>query len=104
MTTPQHDQDDAALKAALRGLPAAADSTALQRRVLDGWRAQRPADGVARIGRALAWMDGRMRLAGAGLALGALAIAGGWWLQRPDPVMQELMQVDVLSQLTAGQL
>lgn len=95
--------DDNALKAALRDLPAAHDSAALQRRALEGWR-QEQHSGAARVGRTLALFGHRQRLAGAGLALGLAVIAGGWWLQRPDPVLQELMQVDVLSQLAAGQL
>jgi len=41
------------------------------------------------------------------VALGLLASAAivlGVWLQRPDPVLEELMQLDVLSQMAAGQL
>ncbi len=106
---PEHDPDDAQLQRALREAlaPDAADLEAVNERVLSQWqqqhdgaspRARGPA--LTRAGRAgvRPWLIGAT-----GLALGG-ALALGLWLQRPDPAMEELLQLDVLSQMAAGEM
>jgi hypothetical protein len=39
------------------------------------------------------------------LGLAALAVVALlWWWQRPDPVLEELMRIDVLSQIAVGEM
>lgn len=96
--------DDAALQQALKALPELMDTQALQQRVLASWQAQHPTapalpwGGVLALGAPRRWL-----LGSATLALG-LGLAVGLWLQRPDPVLQELLQLDVLSQMAAGEM
>ena len=96
---------DQRLKRSLGSLPPRSVAAALEQRVLAGWQAQLGA--MPRRGAVLAWGDlwqqRRWRLGGAGFALG-LVLAVGVWLNRPDPVLQELLQPDVLSQIAADQL
>ena len=112
--------DDPGLRSALRALPAEVDPRqleALEQRVLAQWREQ-----VARTGRVPAASSmssggGSAVLGGAGPWAGfdrlrwlgiALTIVGAvgalLWLQRPDPVLDELLKVDVLSQMAAGEM
>jgi hypothetical protein len=111
MSTPSTGpDDDRALHALLRESlqPGAHDSSAaLQDRVMAQWR-QRHArsatmaelavagGGGARGTRAPVWLG----LAGVALAV-AIALA---WTQRSDPVLEELMQPDVLSQIGFGEI
>lgn len=128
MTTPPSHRPpdhagDAELRRLLRDLPPAPADTdpaaveALQRRVMGRWaavhRVSEPVIATAAAGRsgalgpdplrsapsARGW---RIALAGA-LVLAAVAatLAG---LQRPDPSIDELMRLDVLSQIAAGEL
>lgn len=96
--------DDAALQQALNAMHEPMDTQALQQRVLAGWHAKhhaspaRPWAGVLALGGPRRWL-----LGSATLALG-LVLAMGLWLQRPDPVLQELLQLDVLSQMAAGEM
>lgn len=116
------DAPDDRLRQALHALPpdpvfddprAEAD---LERRILAGWSARRAAmaatvpqsvgaaDGTGAGG----WRTGgrtpqAWRLVAAGLV--ALAAIGAWiGLPRPDPTIDELMRLDVLSQIAAGGL
>ncbi len=108
---PKHDPDDTLLQQQLRAAlaPDDAELEALNRRVLSQWRsrhdgasAQTEGHGAVRalVGRAglRPWLIGAT-----GLALGG-ALALGLWLQRPDPAMEELLQLDVLSQMAAGEM
>ncbi len=116
--------DDHALRAALRDLPPAVDPlplAALQDRVLAQWREQVGRAALARPATVAHGMQGGVSSAGVlGVAGGrpgtgrgrwlAIALAGVavvaalWWWQRPDPVLEELMRIDVLSQMAAGQM
>jgi hypothetical protein len=111
MTRP-HDGRDTALRAKLHaGLdPHGADhSEALQERVLAQWRLRHPAQGsqpataagpVLGAGgagrRPLWWATGVL------LAAALLVTASPW--QRPDPTLDELMQIDVLTLMSMGEI
>jgi hypothetical protein len=115
---------DHALRVALRDLPPAVDPpvlAALQERVLAQWREQVGNVAVARPGAAAHSTPGGASSAGVlglvggrpgggwgrGLAIaltGLAVVAALWWWQRPDPVLEELMRIDVLSQMAAGQM
>lgn len=98
------NSDDTTLRQALKALSEPMDTQALQQRVLASWQAQhptasaRPWGGVLALGAPRRWF-----LGSATLALG-LVLAVGLWMQRPDPVLQELLQLDVLSQMAAGEM
>lgn len=113
MTSPSsHDADlerDRALRQQLKSALCAsqpADTQALQARVLMQWRQARPHQlvtvgaGPAATLRA-AWRQHPLRWTGM-----ALLLALGLWLLRPvqDPALDELMQPDVLSLISAGEL
>lgn len=115
------DSDDALLRALLRdALPQAlpeggAGTAALQQRVLAQWQAVHapaaeaaPAFVVAGSGAATAHIGGSGgRRLGPAWRLVALALAALLVLAaapRPDPVLQELLPVDVLSELAGGAL
>lgn len=102
-------QGDQALRQRLMaGLddPASDDTQALQARVLAQWRQSRSQQivaagtGPAATLRA-AWREHPLRWTGA-----VLLLALGLWLLRPaqDPAMDELMQPDVLSLISMGEL
>lgn len=104
-----HPPTDDALRERLRsGLTGTSrmDSEALQDRVLAQWQQRHPvaepalatAGGVAsHSARRPLW-----RVASALVLVGALAVVASW--TRPDPVMEELMQLDVLSQMAMGEM
>ncbi len=108
--TPDRDER---LREALRGLPPPADAARLEglsARVLAQWRTQHGGDAteagdargpaaslIGRRGRRPLW------IVATGL-LASVAIVLGVWLKRPDPVLEELMQPDVLSQMAAGEM
>jgi hypothetical protein len=123
---------DEALRVALRRMPpdgSAAALEALQARVLAQWEAQpgarpqwapSPSIPAAAGG---AWPVGGGHAAGSALgatgpwgrrlsgrwwaATALVAVVVGallWWQQRPDPVLEELMRLDVLSQMAAGEM
>lgn len=109
-SSPEDATDDPLLRRELRAAlaPDAATADALGTRVLAQWRQQAgtsvqgQGDGPVR---ALAgrhalrpWLIGVT-----GLACGA-ALALALWLQRPDPALDELLQLDVLSQMAAGEM
>lgn len=107
------DADDAAdlrLRQALRHAPLAVDAgrvDALQSRILAQWQAAHgTAAAASRQGRSLAMLGTPRRrwLLGSGMALGGVALVLGLWVQRPDPVLEELMQPDVLSQMAVGEM
>lgn len=121
MTTP-HDThvnqpgglpSDEALRHALRAearLPAG-DSQALQQRVLAQWQLRHPqTQRAAQLGLASAGAaaSGWSPLAQPRRWLGLAAVAGTLmvlaWCTRPDPLLDELMQPDVLSQIAIGEL
>lgn len=104
---------DEALRRALRADASrpAGDSQALQQRVLAQWQLRHPQTQRA----------AQLALAGAGATaggwsplaqprrwLGLAAVAGTLmvlaWCSRPDPLLDELMQPDVLSQIAIGEL
>lgn len=105
---------DHRLQRVLRELPPcpgdAARVEALQQRVLAQWQAAHaPAVGSRVDGGALRRLvlagPGRRRwLLGSGLLLGGAAIVLGLWLHQTDPVLDELLQPDVLSQMAIGQM
>jgi hypothetical protein len=105
-----HPPTDDALRDRLRaGLAEASrvDSEALQDRVLAQWRQRHPVNepALATAGGRLASHSARQplwRVASALVLVGALAVVASW--TRPDPVMEELMQLDVLSQMAMGEM
>ena len=108
MSIPEPTSDDRALHAVLRESlqPAPGeDSTPLQDRVMAQWHqrharnvtmAELAVAGGARGARAPVWLG-----LGGVVLVAALAIA---WTQRADPVLEELMQPDVLSQIGFGEI
>lgn len=103
--------DDDALRQQLRALfTPAAPPDALTDRVMAQWHQLHPdTTALGHSGAALTLGDHaadqrRRRLTlSAALLVGVLVIAA-WWLQRPDPSLDELMQADVLSQMAIGEL
>ena len=104
--------DDPSLKRALQALPAAAagaELDALGQRVLYDWHArQASGDAVqaatapgATLGARL-WQR-RVWVGSAGLAAVAV-VATAVLVTRPDPVLDELMQPDVLSEMAIGEM
>lgn len=94
--------DDSLRRQLLDGLrPGSSDSAELQQRVLAQWRQRHPAHELVVAGGPR--VRHPLRLVGATAAL-LLALALTAWWQRPDPVLQELMQPDVLSQIGLGEL
>ena len=111
---PHTDAADRALRLQLRALkPSAAKADALGDHVLAQWRElqSESASEAAQLTHAgTAALSGgrptrRWRWVGVttGLLVGAV-IATVMWTQRPDPVLDELMQADVLSQMAIGEL
>jgi hypothetical protein len=118
---PGPDTDwEPSLRQALRALPPESDPTrlaALEARVLAHWQANHtPASGTARQGgpASTRWPRGWLRqrwmmVSGlvSGLALSAM-LALGLGVQIPglggDPALDELMQMDVLSQMAIGEM
>jgi hypothetical protein len=120
-------RDDAALRQSIAALPPAAGAQrleALQDRVMAQWReamAAAPAlgssvatgdtgtvhsgPGGATLGRRGSG-PGVPRMVWLGLATAAICVAVGLklWPQQRDPVLEELMKVDVLSQMSAGEM
>lgn len=104
-----HPPTDDALRERLRsGLAGTShvDSEALQDRVLAQWQQRHPVNepALATAG-GLASHSARRPLwlvARALVLVGALAVVASW--TRPDPVMEELMQLDVLSQMAMGEM
>lgn len=108
---PTHpDTQDQALRQALRQAQApAADSQALQQRVLAQWQqrhAQQPPPGQPTLLAAgpalLLGQTRRQRMARAVVVLALGVALAAWWL-RPDPTLNELLQPDVLSQMGMGE-
>lgn len=105
---PKLTQKDQALRAAIRRADDL-DTQALQQRVLTQWRQRHPAPaGVAamplRAGpAAMLGLARRQRQIAAIVVLGLMLALAGWYL-RPDPVLTELLQPDVLSELGLGEL
>lgn len=124
MTRPPEPSDDAFLQAALRAMPPDVDPEALEalkHRVRADWsgavaaQATRPVDSLAGVavgaGSSVDARRGFGARPGAGrrrwMAAAALVlalIAAYAWTQRPDPSVEELMRLDVLSQMAAGQM
>lgn len=115
-TSSTPDDEDLPLLTALRGLPAPGDAArlgALQARVLSQWQASHGAQapglaatlGAGPAGRWLLFGGARRRwLLGSGMAVCGAALALGVWLRQPDPVLEELLQPDVLSQMAIGEM
>lgn len=113
--TPPIDGDDATLRARLRGglvdTARGGDSEALQARVLAQWQQRHPmaeatfaqAGGAAlrgggtHRGRRLWWWAGA-------LVAAALLLSVAPSQQRPDPALEELLQLDVLSLISMGEM
>ena len=111
MSRPAHDKDhhDTRLRERLRaGLDTAPhrDSEALQDRVMAQWRQRHPVAEHATAGGPSLHRGATRRplwfAASALLVAAALAFTASW--PRPDPVMEELMQLDVLSQMALGEI
>lgn len=109
-TQPANTPDDQRLRQALQAAarqqsPA---SEALQQRVLAQWRLRHPLATQAQLAGA----------GGTGQHLGSAGLPRRWlllaavtvllatlaWCSRPDPLIEELMQPDVLSQIAIGEL
>jgi hypothetical protein len=96
-----------ALQQSLQDTPAA-DHTALQDRVMAHWQQRHPATAPvlagAHGGNLSGGRAGRLGwwLVAGGLVLAAALALG--WANRSDPVLDELMQPDVLSQIGLGEL
>lgn len=114
--TPRHTDSSAAddvLRQQLQALtPHHAPVAGLGDRVLAQWRELHPEIAHQTAGRAGATLllahhapDRRRRWLGVAaiLLMGAIVVAA-WWLHRPDPTVDELMQADVLSQMAIGEL
>lgn len=119
--TPDPAAEDQRLLSALRTLQPQVDPRrleALEQRVLAQWAEQVGRPGWAPVGPALAFGPGGAALRGGtgpgsgfgrlrwlGIALTIVGAIGALlWLQRPDPVLEELLKVDVLSQMAAGEM
>lgn len=98
---PEHD--DEALRRALRApLQEAPPSEALQARVLAQWQQRHAQAGSARhTGPGLLAWAPRRWLGLAALSASLMVLA---WCSRPDPGLDELMQLDVLSQMAIGEM
>jgi hypothetical protein len=104
---------DLRLQRALRSVPPAIDAArldALQSRVLAQWQvgahgANLPMANGGWRSRSLSLIGGPRRgwMLASGLLLG-VSLAAGFWLQRPDPALEELLQPDVLSQMAIGEM
>lgn len=115
-TSPTPDDEDLPLLKALRDLPGPGEAArlgALQARVLSQWQASHGAQapglavalGAGSAGRWLLFGGARRRwLLGSGMAVCGAALALGVWLKQPDPVLEELLQPDVLSQMAIGEM
>jgi hypothetical protein len=111
---PRAEADDQALRLTLRALkPPAAAVDALSDQVLAQWR---ELHGEAELAPPTPSRSGAATLRGGhtgrrwrwvgvstGLLIGAVIVAV-MWAQRPDPILDELMQADVLSQMAIGEL
>lgn len=105
---------DARLAQALRALPAdvpTARIEALSERVLEQWQSavqRAPAGEVVHVGRP--WLALRGRGSRAGWMAGAAGLTAcavfalQAWLHPADPTLDDLLQPDVLSQMTAGEM
>ncbi len=114
MKTDEHrrsaDDPDTRLRQALLGLPADVPE-ALSQRVMAQWHEAHnlaPAVGQTDVSRPWLSLWGRggrtsWVLGAAGLTAG-LALVLNTWLRTPDPTLDELLQPDVLSQMTAGEM
>jgi hypothetical protein len=104
------DPEDTPLQEALRQALPAEDSATLQERVLAQWQQrhasaqgaalQRGSGGQLMLAR---WRDHPLRWLGAALLASSMLVLA-WCGTRPDPGVQELMQLDVLSQIAIGEL
>jgi type VI protein secretion system component VasF len=96
-----------ALQQSLQDTPAA-DHTALQDRVMAQWQQRHPAAAPALAGAHGVHLSGdRAGRLGWWLLAGGLVLAAALalgWANRSDPVLDELMQPDVLSQIGLGEL
>ncbi len=111
MTHPVHPEDPSLRRQLRRALESAGhtDSTALEDRVLAQWRLRHApagavvasAGGAALQAQGLGWRP-LWQISGA-LLLAALLFSVASW-QRPDPVLEELMQLDVLSEMALGEM
>lgn len=101
--TPNGDHDHGALRRALRAsLQEPPPSEALQARVLAQWQQRHARAGSAlRAGPGLLAWAPRRWLGLAALSVSLMVLA---WCSRPDPGLDELMQLDVLSQIAIGEM
>ena len=111
---PRADVEDQALRLQLRALkPSAAAVDALGDQVLAQWR---ELHGESELAPSTPSRSGAATLRGGhtgrrwrwvgittGLLIGAVIVAV-MWVQRADPILDELMQADVLSQMAIGEL
>lgn len=101
------DPDDARLRQALRDSlrEGPGDTGALQQRVLAQWQQRHATAPAHPVGGGLLALAGLTRLQ-RGLALAAVAgsLAVLAWCAQPDAGLDELMQLDVLSQIANGEM
>lgn len=100
--------DDESLRTSLQNSLAAngeqAGSQALQDRVLAQWQQRHAAPALALAGGFTASQGFRAPRWALPILLLAISLTLlGWWA-RPDPALEELMQLDVLSQMALGEM
>jgi hypothetical protein len=83
-----------------------AEHSALQDRVMAQWQQRHPQAELALAGAAHSgWRLGAVHRGWVVVALAlAVVVALTVWVNRPDPVLEELMQLDVLSQIALGEM
>ena len=92
------------LQSGLAGASDQATSQALQERVLAQWQQRHAAPELALAGGPhSAWGFRAQKWATPVLLLAISLALLGWW-NRPDPTLEELMQLDVLSQMALGEM
>lgn len=112
MNNLQSDEDSALRAEVQRSARESAGSTdALEASVLARWQAQHRPQPAPQWRQVLAGTGGRGGKSGSRWWTGSVALLVAsalllalWWTQRQDAALEELMQLDVLSQIAVGEL